>query len=248
MKKFKISSETKIALCAAAIMTVILSIIVGIQFAIHRPDLKAHADGDEVVAEETTEEVKEEKDDLNTVFKENILPYCVSAGTAVLAYLIALAPYIKIRGKYKSLQGVYTETVKILDLFKNREGEFTADNFVNALETNVIEGLKVFISDTVEKVVKDNFIDNTESLNALQVTTDTLTAQLTNITKAALLTWGEKQGVKEILTQSPTAAVLEDLYKKYSELKAQFDEKNAVETADLDAGLKQIEGYINNED
>ena len=238
--KIKLQPETILALVAAAAMTIICAVIVGINVLVYKP--YARAEGEE--AQETIVEV-EEKDSLAQVFKESILPYCVSAGTSVVAYLIALAPYIKLKGKYKSLQGVYTETVKVLDLFKNREGEFTAENFIKALETNVIEGLKSYISDTVTQVVKDNFIDNTEALNAIQVTTDTLTAQLSNFTKAALLTWGEKAGVKEILTESPTSQVLEDLYKKYSALKAQFEAKNAEDTAELDAGLKLIEGYRN---
>ena len=246
MKKIKIERDTIIAIIIGAIATVISSIIVVVSIATHPERVRAaFADGDEVIEEVVEAPEEEEKDDIATVFKENILPYVTSAGSAFVMFLIAIAPYIKLRGKYNSLQGMFTVMNKSLEGYKTKEGEFTAENFIAKMQESVIDGLKEFIVQTVTEVVKENYTDNTEALNTIQVATDTLTAQFANLTKAALLTWGEKAGVKEILTQSPSSQILKDLYIKYAELKKAYEEKNAVETAEIDSALNYLEGVQN---
>ena len=187
--------------------------------------------------------VKDKEDSIADVFKNNILPYVVSAGGAILAVLTTLIPYIKLRGKNKSLQGMYTVMNKTLEAYKAKEGEFNVENFVNAIQNNVVEELKKFIESTVKQVVESNVIDNTEALNAIKVSTDLLQAQIGGITNAALQVWGESPEARKFLTETPVPKVLEEYYKKFTELKAKLEEKQASEVSELNAVVEELGVY-----
>lgn len=250
MKKIKLSTEMKCALIAATLVSIICIIAVAINFAF--PTVyAAHADGEEtpIVAEETTpsEPAVEtgKDDDLATVFKNNILPYLASASVSLLGFFAMLMPYIKVRGQNKTLQGMYTVLNKSVEAYKAKEGELTVDNIATKINDNFFGELKTFILDAVKAAVKENVADTTGDIAELQSTVDTLAAQMTNLIKAATLTWGEVDGVKELLAKSPTAAVLAGYQKKYNDLKAEIEAKNADATSEVNAMIKELEVYGN---
>lgn len=194
-----------------------------------------------------TETEGEKGDDFNTVFKNDILPLIISAVIGTLTLLITVFPYIKLIGKNKSLQGMYTALTKTVERYKEKEDVFTVDNFLYALKENIIEELKGYISSCVEKIVKENHVDNTDSLSAIKVTTDTLCAQFNNLLKAASLAWREAPGASELLAKSPTSEVLNEYYNKYLELKKAIEEKQSAEIAEVDGKLKELEAYHEDE-
>ena len=247
MKKIKVPFETKVAIVAFLIMCVICGIAVGVNFFAYGG--VAHAEGEEI-AEATEPQVvvveKEvEKDDLATVFKNNILPYVVSGAEAFLALLIVIFPYIKTKGQLKALQGAYTVASKTIEAYKAKEGELTNDTIVEKFNTDVVEGLKDFIVESVKNAVKDNVSDTTGDIVKIQSTVDTLAAQMTNLIKSAMLVWGEADGVKELLSKSPTAAVIDELYMRVRTLEAKLEEKNAEDTAEARALAAELEVYQN---
>lgn len=244
MKKLKLSTEVKIAIVAFFIMSFICAIAVGINLLIYGG--VAHADGESVVEESTEPSVvvveKEvEKDDLATVFKNNILPYVVSGAEAGLALLIVLVPYIKKKGQLKALQGAYTVATKTIEAYKAKEGELT----VESITTAVVDTLKSFITETVKATIKENVKDTTGDINAIDTKVDVLSAQITNLIKAATLTWGQVDGVPELLAKSPTASVLNGYLAQIKEVKALVQASNADALAPVEALEKELEVYDN---
>lgn len=188
---------------------------------------------------------KEEEDSLAKVFKENILPYIVSAGSSILALMIVLAPYIKERGKNKTLQGMYTVASKTMDTYKTKLSEYTVDGVVDKIAQNIIPGLQEFILSTVKEAVKENVTDTTGDITKLQSNMDVISAQLTNFIRAALITWGDIPAVREILAKAPTAETLNDYLAKFKELKAAVDGQNAEAIKPIEDAIKELEGYGN---
>lgn len=222
-------------LCLAALVAAF-----GVILTLTLPGNAAYAAETEPITED---EPVSAEDDFAAVFKNDILPLLVSACGGILTLLIAIFPYIKLRGKNKSLQGAYTVLSKTLERFKEKEDVFTVENFLDALKGDVIEGLKGYITASVEKIVKDNFVDNSEALNAVKVTADTLCAQFDNLLKAASLAWKEAPGASELLAKSPTSEVLNGYYNKYLELKKAIEGKQSAEIAEVDGKLKELEAY-----
>lgn len=205
------------------------------------------AEEDTAIVEETTTNVTDEVDDFKTVFKNDILPLIVGAGEGILAILIMLFPYIKLRGKNKSLLGMLTVNKETLKKYQELTEQFTVGNFINAFKADVIEGLKDFIKETVEKTVKDNFVDNTDGLNEVKTTTDILSAQLNNLIKAASIVWREAPGATELLAKSPTSEVLKGLYGQVADLRKKVEAKQSTELAEVDGVAKELEVYNVNE-
>lgn len=252
MKKIKLSTETKIALVAFVIICVICAIAVCVNFAVYGG--VAHAEGDEIVAEGNAEdqgaetpvlvvEKEIEKDDIVTVFKNNILPYVSGAATSFLGCLIMLIPYIKTRGQNKALQGAITVAGKTIDSLKAKEGELTVEKIVEKIQNDLVGTLMEFITTTVKAAIAENVKDTTGDINAIDSKVDVLSAQLTNLIKAATLTWGEIDGVKPLLLNSPTSQTLAGYLAEVKGLKAQVAEQNAEALAPVEALEKELEVY-----
>ncbi len=203
----------------------------------------AAEEGKALSEEPSTSSITDEADDFKTVFKNDILPLIVGAGEGILGILIILFPYIKLRGKNKSLLGMLTANKETLKKYQELSEQFTVENFINAFKNDVIEGLQVFIKETVEKTVKDNFVDNTDGLNELKTTTDILSAQLTNFIKAASIVWREAPGATELLAKSPTSEVLKVLYGQVADLRKRVEAKQSTELAEVDGVAKELEVY-----
>lgn len=247
MKKIKIPFETKVAVVAFLIMCVICAIAVGVNFFVYGG--VAHAEGEEIAAPEATEpqvvvvEKEVEKDDLATVFKENILPHVSGVASAFLMGLIVLFPLIKVIGKNKTLLGMLSVTRKTLEALQAKDGELTVDNIVARVQENVVDALKEFIIEGIQAAVKANVKDTTGDITKLQSNVDVLSAQLTNLISAAVLVWGEADGVKPLLLNSPTSATLAGYLAEVKELKAQVAEQNAEAIAPVEALEKELEVY-----
>lgn len=203
---------------------------------------------DEITSEETpsVQAEPQEDDDFMTVFKNDILPLIVSAGGGILTLLIALFPYIKLKGKNKSLQGMYLVLNKSLEAYKSKADEFTVDNFLQSMQNSVITELKNYISDKINLAIESSATDK-KQLNDVKVTLDTVCAQFENLLKAASIAWKEADGATEILVKSPTSEVLKSYYDKYVELKEAYENKQAKEVEELDKAINELEVYRENE-
>lgn len=244
MKKIKISFTTKVCVVAFLIMCVICAIAVGLNFAMY--GVPAHADDVAVEAETSAEpasvfvvEKEVEKDDLATVFKNNILPYVVSGAEAFLALLIVIFPLVKTRGQLKALQGMYTVANKTIEAYKAKEGELTVENIANT----VLGLLKEEISKNINDAIVANVKDTTGDINAIQGAVDVLSAQMTNLVQAAIIVWGEADGVKQLLLKSPTSQTLAGYLAEVKTLKAQVAANNADAIAPVEALEKELEVY-----
>lgn len=213
----------------------------------------AHAE-EEVVTEEQPEEAapqvvivekEEEKDDLMEVFKNNILPYIVDAGLAVLAVLAGLAPFIKIRGKYNALQGAFAVANKTLDHFKEQAKELTPELITAKLQETIIPELKQFIIEAVKDAVKENVIDTTGDITKIQAQGELMSMQIGNLIKAAIITWGDLPGIKELLTKSPTAETVVKLLGEVKDLKAQVEAQNGANIEPINEVIKELEALGN---
>ena len=225
-------------------------------------DAFAYADGEEIVTEqdaetiETAEEAKTEEpqnnviivstdtnkgNNLSDVFKNNILPYVTSAGSAILAVALALLPYFKLRGKNKTLQGMYSVMQKTIDAYKEKEGKI--EEFITALQSENTEDLKAYFGKVVEEKLKGVVVDNSEEINAVKVSQDIISSQMTAFVNAAKVAWKNSPEAMEWLTKSPSAEVLKDYYNKYLELKALYDEKQGAEVAELNEKIEELGAY-----
>lgn len=213
----------------------------------------AHAE-EEVVTEEQQEEAapqvvivekEAEKDDLMEVFKNNILPYIVDAGMAVLAFLAVLAPYIKVRGKYNALQGAFAVSNKTLDHFKEQVKEITPDAITEKIKETIIPELKQFIIEAVKDAVKENVIDTTGDITKIQAQGELMSMQIGNLINAAIITWGDLPGIKELLTKSPTAETVVKLLAEVKDLKAQVEAQNGAQIEPINEVIKELEAYGN---
>lgn len=201
-------------------------------------------DGEVEVSAPNVEETQPEEDDnFSEVFKNDILPLIIGAGEGILGILIVLVPYIKIRGKNKSLIGMLSATKESLKQYQELADKFTVDSFIQALQSDVIESLKSYIAEIVNKTVKDNFVDNTDGLTELKATTEIISAQLNNFIKAASIVWKEADGATELLAKSPTSEVLKGLLGQVADLRKKVEEKQATELAEVDAVVKELEVY-----
>lgn len=201
---------------------------------------------DEVTVEETPSvQADPKEDDFMTVFKNDILPLIVSAGGGILTLLIALFPYIKLKGKNKSLQGMYLVLNKSLEAYKSKADEFTVDNFLQSMKNSIVIELKDYISDKINLAIESSATDK-KQLNDVKVTLDTVCAQFENLLKAASIAWKEADGATEILVKSPTSEVLKSYYDKYVELKEAYENKQAKEVEELDKAINELEVYREN--
>lgn len=245
MKTKKLHITLFIAILGIAILSTFFGFLI-----LNESGYKARAE--ELSTEETNENQGEiptiiienkEEETISEVFKNDILPFVVSAGTSVVAFLIALAPYFKTKSKFNSLQGLYTASKSTNDKLNAQLAEFNTDNFVNSLKTTVIKNLESFIKDTITEVVSKNKIDNTKSINDVVVKVEQMSAQITNLISAAKITWREVDGVSGILAKSPTADVLKDYYQKFVELNKKFEELKGKEIEELTKTVNELSIY-----
>lgn len=193
-------------------------------------------------------ENEKEEESLAEVFKNDILPFVVSAGSSIIAFLIALFPWLKTKTKFSSLQGLYSAEKKTNEKLNAKLAEFNTDNFVNAIKDKVVKNLEVFITDTITDIVKQHKIDNSEEIAVIATHLEQLGAQVTNLISAAQITWKNVDGVDGILAKSPTAEVLKGYYEKYVELQKKFNELQAKETVELNNIVDELSIYseVNN--
>lgn len=212
-------------------------------------DAHAEEEGTEEVEEAAPQvvivEKEEEKDDLMEVFKNNILPYIVDAGMAVLAILAMIAPYIKMRGKYNALQGAFAVSNKTLDHFKEQAKELTPELITAKLQETIIPELKQFIIDAVKDAVKENVIDTTGDITKIQAQGELMSMQIGNLINAAIITWGDLPGIKELLTKSPTAETVVKLLGEVKDLKAQVEAQNGAQIEPINEVIKELEALGN---
>lgn len=241
--KMKKSTAAKLTLVAVIIMFIVCAYaLVAHSHAI------AYADDENVneqVIESDATATNSNDDDIATVFKNNILPYVSGAATSFIGILVMLIPYIKSRGQNKALQGALAVASKTIDSLKAKEGELTVDKIVEKIQNDLVGTLMDFITTTVKAAITENVKDTTGDINAIDSKVDVLSAQLTNLLKAATLTWGQVDGVKQLLVNSPTSATLAGYLAEVKELKAQVAEQNAEALAPVEALEKELEVYGN---
>lgn len=212
----------------------------------------ATAYAEEEQTEEVTEEQpqvviveKEKDDDLMTVFKNNILPYIVSAGETVIALLIMLIPYIKLRGKNNTLQGALSVASRTIDQYKAIAGKVTTESIIEAINGTVVPELKEFLLNAVKAAVAENVKDTTGDINKIESNVDLLSMQIGNLLKAASLAWGDVDGAKELLMKSPTAQSVVKLLGEVKDLKAKVESQNGAKIEPINEVIEQLEEYGN---
>lgn len=239
---FLIASLIAVTLIIMVSASVFLSLAANGAYAAEEEAVEEITDGENqpvVIVEKTV--VEEADDDLASVFKNNILPYIVSGGATVFAVLITLAPLIKIRGQNKTLQGMYTVASKSLDSYKKMFSDMDAEK----LAEGVAPYIKELLVGELKKAIQIS--DHSAEISSLQTNVDILSAQMTNLINAAMLTWGEVDGVKELLTKSPTAEILTIYRDKFIELKGQVEEKNAELIKPINEAIEELGGGNENE-
>lgn len=236
----------------AALIAVTLIIMVSASVFLSLAANSAYAAEEEAVEETTEEEnqpvlivektvVEEADDDFLSVFKNNILPYIVSAGTTGLAVLSMIAPLIKAKGQIKALQGMYTVSKKTLDTYEQKFSEFDAEK----IAAGIIPLIKEMLLEELKNALQE--ADSSADISALQTNVDVLSAQLTSLTEAAKLTWGQVDGVTELLSKAPTAKVLNEYRERFIELKGQVQAQNAELIKPINDVIEELGGAHENE-
>lgn len=231
------------------IMVVSLSLILFIAAAsVVIPVSNAYAEEEKTEEEEQPKVViveKEKDDELMTVFKNNILPYIVSAGETVIALLIMLIPYIKLRGKNNTLQGALSVASRTIDQYKAIAGKVTNESIIEAIDGTIVPELKEFLLNAVKSAVAENVKDTTGDINKIESNVDILSMQIGNLLKAASLAWGDVDGAKELLMKSPTAQSVVKLLGEVKALKAKVESQNCAQIEPINEVIEQLEGYKN---
>ena len=136
---------------------------------------------------------------------------------------------------------MYAVMQKSIDAYKEKEGKI--EEFITALQSENTEDLKAYFGKIVEEKLKGVVVDNSEAINAVKVSQDITSSQVTALINAAKVAWKNSPEAMAWLTKSPTAEVLEDYLNKYLELKELYDEKQGAEVAELNEKIEELGAY-----
>ena len=200
---------------------------------------------DPVVIVEKTVVQEVESDDWVTVFKKEIFPLIIAGGEVVGGFIALLIINKKKNGKLFALQGAYSSQKGIIDTFSPMLKDITPDNIIAKAKDELLPALKAEIFEELKVAIKDNVKDTTGDIAKLQTDMSVLSAQLTAFVKAALIAWGESPEIREILSKSPTAEVLTDLYGAVKTLREMVEGQNAEAIKPLDDMIKELGVYGN---
>lgn len=198
-----------------------------------------------VVIVEKTVVQEVESDDWVTVFKRDILPLIVAGSELAVGFVVLLFVNKKKNGKLFALQGAYSSQKGIIDTFSPMLKDITPDNIIAKAKDELLPALKAEIFEELKVAIKDNVKDTTGDLAKLQTDMSVLSAQQTAFVKAALIAWGESPEIREILTKSPTAEVLTNLYGAVKTLRETVEGQNAEAVKPLDDMIKELGVYGN---
>lgn len=165
-------------------------------------------------------------------FTSTILPILTGAGTAIIAFLGTLAPFIKNKSKLKQLEAyaatLQKKSAEVETLLKSTNIE----EIQNTLE-NLIGKDRVAVLDDF---MKKNKID-VQQIAEVRTELGQLQASVDCLIKAAQNAWGKSTGATEALTQAPTKTMLVNLEAENAKLKNYIREQGGENTEKLIADI-----------
>lgn len=164
-------------------------------------------------------------------FNEKVLPFLVSAGSALLSGLLLIAPYLKNSGQMKQAKALYVKIKEENETLKSLLESTDVNEFKSALETILTEDLK--------KAIQNISLDN-NALADLRAKYETLAEMMQALMNAATNVWAQSPAAVACLTNAPDAAALRTAYERVAALENYIREEKGAEAEKIIAIVEGV--------
>lgn len=191
--------------------------------------LSVPAFAEEVV--ETTEKTTLTTFTTTEFFNDKVLPFLVSAASALLSGLLLIAPYLKNSGQLKQAKALYVKIKEENETLKSLLESTDVNEFKSTLETILTEDLK--------KAIQNISLDN-NALADLRAKYETLSEMMQALMNAATNVWAQSPAAVACLTNAPDAAALRTAYERVAALENYIREEKGAEAEKIIAIVEGV--------
>lgn len=171
-------------------------------------------------------------------FNNNILPVLTGVGTVILMFLAFLAPILKLVGKYKNLQGLFTQQGEQNAAYEKILSATDIAKFSETLKSFVNDELKKTLDTDFKGVVEKAMIDKNLA-ESIEARMETMSAQIDALIRGATNAWAQAPAAVSCLTSAPTETVLKKQVSEIHALEAYIREQKGAEA---DAIIEKLKG------